>query len=101
MKKISSIFSPLFSLFTIDYEKRLLNHVELTLYEAKRRYIEAAQMKQHYDAEVTFQANRINMLTEMVSLHKGHNHVKVSPITTANIYPSKGPSSGQGNLLPS
>ena len=66
----------MYSLFTIDYNKRLLNNTELSLYEAKRRYIETAQMKQHYDAELAFQANRVNMLTEMVNIQKGLPHDK-------------------------
>ncbi len=85
MKSIKNIFNPLYSLFTIDYNKRLLNNTELTLYEAKRRYIETAQMKQHYDAELAFQANRVNMLAEMVSIQKGIPHVKTNSITGVGI----------------
>lgn len=87
MKSIKNVFNPFFSLFAIDYSKRLLNSTELTLYEAKRRYIETAQMKQHYDAELAFQANRVNMLAEMVSIQKGIPHVKTDSITSVAIIP--------------
>ena len=94
MKSIKNVFNPFFSLFTIDYSKRLLNSTELTLYEAKRRYIDTAQMKQHYDAELAFQANRVNMLSEMVSIQKGIPHAKINSITDVAII-SPVPESGR------
>ena len=100
MKSIRNIFNPLTSLFGVNYQKRLIGSTELSLFEAKRKYIEAAQNLQHYNAEIIYQGNRINMLQDMVSQLKGAANESNS-LTTVTVLPSNATSIGQGIRLSS
>lgn len=101
MKSIRNIFNPITSMFNINYQKRLIKSTELSLYEAKQKYIQAAQNAQHFSAEVAYQGNRINMLHGMVNQLKGLKNDEISSITTVAVVPSNAASLGQGIRLSS
>lgn len=82
---MKNIFNPMVGLFTIDYQRRLEVSVESQVYEAKKKYIEVAQMKQHYDAEVAYHGGRLNMLVDMLAKLKGPEDAKNSSLTSVTI----------------
>ena len=82
---MNKFFNPLLSLFRVNYQHSLESSTELQVYEAKRKYIAVAQMKQYYDTELVYQANRLNMLVEMLAKLKEKEDAKNSSITTVNV----------------
>lgn len=82
---MSNFYNRLAGLFKIDYQHRLKLSMEEEVFEAKKAYIEAAQKKQLYDVEVVYQANRLNMLVEMLAKLKGPEDEKTSSITSVSI----------------
>lgn len=98
---IRNIFNPFTSLFGINYQKRLANSTELSLFEAKRKYIETAQNLLHYTAELQYQGNRINMLEGMVNQLKGLENESTNSLTTIAVVPTNAEGIGRGVRLPS
>jgi hypothetical protein len=91
MKSITHIFDPLMAMFKIDYEKRLTNMLQLDLYEARKVYFKAVQIKQRYDTELTHAETRVNTLTELLNKQKETENGKnsLSPtITVTSTYAS-------------
>lgn len=82
---MKNIFNPLARLFRVNYKHRLETSVEEQLFTAKRKYIEVAQTKQFYDTELVYQANRLNMLEEMLGKLKGPEDAKDSSLTSVTI----------------
>ena len=82
---MSKFYNPLAGLFKVDYQHRLESSLEQEIFEAKKTYIEVAQKKQLYDVEIVYQANRLNMLVEMLAKLKGPEDAKNSSITSVNV----------------
>ena len=85
MKKISHIFDPLMSMFKIDYDKRLTSMIQLDLYEAKKVYVKAIQMKQHSDTQLVHAETRVNTLTQLLAKQKEAENAKNSLSTTIDV----------------
>lgn len=88
MKKISHIFDPLMAMFKIDYEKRLTNMLQLDLYEARKVYFKAIQMKQHSDTQLVHAETRVNTLTELLNKQKEAENAEISLSTTIAVTPT-------------
>lgn len=79
---MSKFYNPLAGLFKVDYQRQLQTSLEQEVFEAKKTYIEVAQKKQLYDVELIYQANRLNMLVEMLAKLKGPEDARNSSITS-------------------
>lgn len=88
MKKISHIFDPLMAMFKIDYDKRLVDMLQLDLYEAKKVYIKAIQMKQHSDTQLVHAETRVNTLTELLAKQKETGNAKNNSSATIDVTPT-------------
>lgn len=88
MKKISHIFDPLMAMFKIDYDKRLVGMLQLDLYEAKKVYFKAIQMKQHSDTQLVHAETRVNTLTELLAKQKVTGYVKNNYSATIDVTPT-------------
>ena len=97
---MSNLFNPFTKFFKLDYKARLEVSLKEQLYDAKLSYIKNAQHKQYVDAMVTYQANRVLILTEMVNKLKGPEDEN-SSITNATICAPADSINGQGARLSS
>lgn len=92
MKSITHIFDPLMAMFRIDYEKRLTAMLQLDLYEARRVYFKAVQVKQRYDTELTHAETRVDTLTELLKKQKETENGKTSLSPTIAVTSTYAPS---------
>jgi hypothetical protein len=84
MKSITHIFDPLMSMFKIDYEKRLTAMLTMDLYEARKKYINVLQAKQHMDTELAHAETRVSTLTKLLAEQKEVENDKKNSLSLTN-----------------
>ncbi len=77
------------NMFKIDYDKRTLEMAEETLYDARRDLIKLRQEKQLKDAMVDYATNRVEYLSELVSVLRSPKDGKIPTITNIGISATK------------
>lgn len=85
---IKNLFKPLtkvFKFFTLDYEGQIDRTLELEMYEAKLRYIQATQKKQYWDSILQYEQERLITLEQMVKIQKGTKYVQTTSLTTVSL----------------
>lgn len=78
-----NIFNPLSTLtraFSINYAERLRKMTEAELYEAKKQLINAAVMRHQAESSLTYNTNRVKVLSEALAELKG---AELAQVTTS------------------
>ena len=57
-------------LFEINYEKKILKSLEVSLFNARKAYILAIEAKQHADATLNYSTTRVDYLNKAVADQK-------------------------------
>lgn len=85
IKTLFKPFTKVFKFFTLDYEGQMQRTLELELYEAQLRYIQATQKKQYWDSMLKYEYDRLQTLEQMVKIKKGTEYVQTTSLTTAGL----------------
>lgn len=87
IKNLFKPFTKVFKFFTLDYEGQMKRALELEVFEAQLRYIDATQKKQYWDNMLKYEYERLQTLEQMVKIKKGTEYVQITSLTTASLSP--------------